>query len=217
MTEPFDSTAAAIVAIVESLAAGTMAAADAAIALAPLLSDLAPAQWDQLSKVIQVLGRVEGQLFVTGAPADTLGAIGSTAIDMTAKLFYGPKTALGWGAGEPFVGATGPSGTITSVTTETTAVGTTADVVLGGTPEARTLHFKIPDTVASAAAYFEMMGRGDLYGIDTLGAAARFAASGREMLFAGSYHRRGLSEGDEPSDLSGWTFARTGEGTALTL
>ena len=159
MAEPFDTIAAAIADIIARVTAGTLAEADAALELAPLLVDLAPPQWEQLAKVIQVLGRVEGQLFTDGPPADTLGAIGSTAVDMAAKIFYGPKTALGWGAGEAFVGATGPSGTITAVSVVTGAIGSDASIALGGTPQARTIQFTIPrgntgpsGTITSASA-----------------------------------------------------------------
>jgi hypothetical protein len=70
--------------------------------ISPLLVDLAPTEWEQLAKVIQVLGRVGDLLIVNSAPADTLGLEGSSALDVTNKMFYGPKTVAGWGIGTSF-------------------------------------------------------------------------------------------------------------------
>jgi hypothetical protein len=110
MAEPFDTIAAQIAEIIKDVSDGAMTEAAAAAALIPLISGLAPVQWEQLAKVIQVLGRVEGQLFTDGVPADTLGVVGSTAIDLTAKVFYGPKTVDGWVTSFSMVGSTGPTG-----------------------------------------------------------------------------------------------------------
>ena len=112
MAEPFDTLSTNLAEIIKDVSTGALSEAAAQPLLVPLLSALAPVQWEQLAKVVQVLGRVEGQLFTEGPPASTLGAIGSTAVDLTNKMFYGPKTAGGWGSGS-FYGTyiTGPVGT----------------------------------------------------------------------------------------------------------
>ena len=63
------------------------------------------------SLLVQTLGRIDGTLIVDGPPEPELGDIGAVAIDLTNKLFYGPKTGDGWGDGEPLIGATGTDGT----------------------------------------------------------------------------------------------------------
>jgi hypothetical protein len=45
-----------------------------------------------------------------GAPAATLGAVGDYYFDNVNDLFYGPKTAAGWGTGVSLRGQTGPQG-----------------------------------------------------------------------------------------------------------
>jgi hypothetical protein len=66
----------------------------------PTLTDLAIILQDTLS-------RIDNLVFTTGAPADELGTINSVALDVAAKVLYGPKTALGWGPGTALTGADG--------------------------------------------------------------------------------------------------------------
>ena len=99
MAEPFDSIALALADIIDRRVTGAINEATMATEIAPLLVDLAPTEWEQLIKVVQVLGRVKDLLLVTGAPSADLGLIGASALDVTNKMFYGPKTGAGWGAG----------------------------------------------------------------------------------------------------------------------
>ena len=145
MAEPFDTLAAQLTDVIERLAAGSVGSFDASAEIAAIMSELAPDQWAQLTQVIEVMGRVDGMLFVTGTPAPSLGVVGATAVDLVNGKFWPPKTELGWTtAAIDFVGATGPAGTITSVSAEGIAPGASPEAVAGGTPSARTIHFKIP-------------------------------------------------------------------------
>lgn len=58
-----------------------------------------------------LLTRIEPFILTSGKPGAGVGAVGSIAIDMTAKVAYGPKAASGadpWGDGDPFL--QGPAG-----------------------------------------------------------------------------------------------------------
>ena len=57
-----------------------------------------------------------------GAPAAGAGAVGDFYIDITAKLLYGPNTAVGWGTGVSLVGPMGAAGAVG-------AAGTPAQVI----------------------------------------------------------------------------------------
>ncbi|KQC00182.1 collagen-like protein [Pedobacter sp. Hv1] len=46
-----------------------------------------------------------------GTPTSTTGANGDFYLDLTSSLFYGPKTAAGWGTGFAMKGANGAAGT----------------------------------------------------------------------------------------------------------
>lgn len=62
----------------------------------------------ELAIILQdTLTRIDNLVFTTGAPAAELGTINSVALDVVAKVLYGPKTALGWGAGTLLTGADG--------------------------------------------------------------------------------------------------------------
>jgi len=69
----------------------------------PTLTDIAAILQD-------TLGRIDNTIIVTATPSPDLGTIGAVAIDLENNLIYGPKTALGWGAGRPTVGSEGPEG-----------------------------------------------------------------------------------------------------------
>ena len=53
------------------------------------------------------LTRIDNLVFTTGAPSAELGTINSVALDVVAKVLYGPKTAAGWGPGTLLTGADG--------------------------------------------------------------------------------------------------------------
>ncbi|VTO10707.1 hypothetical protein [Brevundimonas vancanneytii] len=55
------------------------------------------------NQLLIVAGRIPGVITVTGPPANTLGAIGSSAFWAEERTWYGPKTAEGW---PPGVGVT---------------------------------------------------------------------------------------------------------------
>lgn len=69
----------------------------------PTLTDIAAILQD-------TLGRIDNTIIVTATPSPDLGTLGAVAIDLENNLIYGPKTALGWGAGRPTVGGEGPEG-----------------------------------------------------------------------------------------------------------
>lgn len=69
----------------------------------PTLTDIAAILQD-------TLGRIDNTIIITAPPSPDLGTIGAVAIDLENNLIYGPKTALGWGAGRPTVGGEGPEG-----------------------------------------------------------------------------------------------------------
>lgn len=52
-----------------------------------------------------------------GAPAASLGNVGDFYLDLTAFLFYGPKTTAGWGSGVEIRGAQGNANVITDTFT----------------------------------------------------------------------------------------------------
>lgn len=99
MTAPYDSAADELAAIIEQIADGALSPEAAAPLIAAQLAAVAPTQFLQYSKILQVQGRIEGMFITEGAPNDVLGAVGSTALDLTNRVFYGPKTEEGWGAG----------------------------------------------------------------------------------------------------------------------
>lgn len=151
MSAPYDAAAEALADIFDQIRAGTLTPADAAPLISAELEAVAPTEFLQFNKIEQVLGRITGLFFVDGVPADTLGAPGASAIDLTAHKFYGPKDAVdGWPAGVTFVGATGPAGTITGASAHALTAGATPTVTLGGTPQARTFDFGIPAPDLSA-------------------------------------------------------------------
>lgn len=218
MAEPFDTLAAQLTDVIERLAAGSVGSFDASAEIAAIMSGLAPDQWAQLTQVIQVMGRVDGMLFVTGTPAATLGAVGSTAVDLVNGKFWPPKTALGWTV-DPidFVGAQGPAGTITSVATEIIAAGSPVEVVAGGTAEERTLLFRLPDVTTLTGSLIDILGRADLYEMDRTYDATQFLSRGIELLFAEDYYRIGPEVRDDITDLAGFACTRSTVGYAKRL
>ena len=55
------------------------------------------------------LTRVDGLVFTNGAPSSGVGTLDSMALDVAAKVLYGPKTVAGWGAGTLLTGDSGPA------------------------------------------------------------------------------------------------------------
>lgn len=102
MAEPFDSLGVTLADIIQRYKDAIITEAAMAVELSPVLAQLAPTEWTQLAKVIQVLGRVGDLLIVNAVPESSLGLVGATALDVTNKMFYGPKTASGWGIGTSF-------------------------------------------------------------------------------------------------------------------
>lgn len=51
------------------------------------------------NQLLIVAGRIPGVITVTGPPANTLGAVGSSAFWAEKRTWYGPKTAEGWPPG----------------------------------------------------------------------------------------------------------------------
>jgi hypothetical protein len=78
------------------------------------LEDLIPVLEELSVDNRSVLTRIEPVILTTGKPGAGVGAVGAIAIDMTAKVAYGPKASTGadpWGDGEAFAqGPTGPQG-----------------------------------------------------------------------------------------------------------
>ena len=78
------------------------------------LEDLIPVLEELSVDNRSVLTRIEPVILTTGKPGAGVGAVGAIAIDMTAKVAYGPKASSGadpWGDGEAFAqGPTGPQG-----------------------------------------------------------------------------------------------------------
>lgn len=60
------------------------------------------------NQLLIVAGRIPGVITVTGPPANTLGAVGSSAFWAEERTWYGPKTAEGWPPG--VVVTQGPDG-----------------------------------------------------------------------------------------------------------
>ncbi len=60
------------------------------------------------NQLLIVAGRIPGVITVTGPPANTLGAVGSSAFWAEERTWYGPKTAEGWPPG--VVVTQGPEG-----------------------------------------------------------------------------------------------------------
>lgn len=162
------------------LAAGTITEAQAAAELG-----VATADWPTRSlsnaglaeQLSRFKARVNGLILTDGPPADDLGGINAIAIDLTAKVFYGPKTSEGWGTGFSMIGGVvsfrangthlqyqvgaegwqnitplsaiqGPAGTIVSATIESLDPDEDPEIELGGTASARTMHFKLPTAIA---------------------------------------------------------------------
>lgn len=215
MSEPYDGAATSFVALIQQLQAGSISAYDAALALAPVLAAFSPDDTTQFGEVIKVLGRVDGMLLVDGPPANTLGTVGATAIDLDAQLFYPPKTEAGWTApAVPFVGGQGPAGQISSATVTLIDASLPASIVLGGTAENRTMEFRLPNPTQAATALFDIMARSSFYAISDLGFAAKFASAGLEMDFLSGYYRQGINVRAALANVVGWSFARTSTGTA---
>lgn len=102
MAEPFDTAAVQMADVIQRYKDGIITEAAMATALSPILATLAPEAWEQLALCAAALGRV-GDLFIVNAPPPaTLGLIGSSALDITNKMFYGLKTSAGWGVGVSF-------------------------------------------------------------------------------------------------------------------
>jgi len=78
------------------------------------LEDLIPVLEELSVDNRSVLTRIEPVILTTGKPGAGVGAVGAIAIDMTAKVAYGPKASSGadpWGDGEAFgEGPMGPQG-----------------------------------------------------------------------------------------------------------
>jgi hypothetical protein len=78
------------------------------------LEDLIPVLQELSVDNRSVLTRIEPVILTTGKPGAGVGAVGAIAIDMTARVAYGPKASTGadpWGDGEAFAqGPTGPQG-----------------------------------------------------------------------------------------------------------
>jgi chemotaxis protein histidine kinase CheA len=75
------------------------------------LEDLIPVLEELSVDNRSLLTRIEPFILTTGKPGVEVGAVGSIAIDMTAKVAYGPKASSGadpWGDGDPFT--EGPAG-----------------------------------------------------------------------------------------------------------
>jgi hypothetical protein len=216
MSEPYDGAATSFVALIQQLQAGSISAYDAALALAPILATFSPDDTTQFGEVIKVLGRVDGMLLVDGPPANTLGTVGATAIDLDAQLFYPPKTEAGWTApAVPFVGGQGPAGQISSATVTLIDASLPASIVLGGTAENRTMEFRLPNPTQAAVSLFDIMARSSLYGISSdLGLAAKFASAGLEMNFLTGYYRQGINLRGALANVVGWSFTRASTGTA---
>lgn len=141
MAEPFDTLAEQLAeALGLTLDAGQLAA------VSGVLAALEPEVLAQLRQSMSFLGRIDGLMFLSEPPTNAIGQPGSVAIDLDNKVFYGPKdAATGWPEGEAFLsGPQGPAGTITAVTVATGAAGSNASILVGGTPEARTLALTIP-------------------------------------------------------------------------
>ncbi|WP_295169676.1 hypothetical protein [uncultured Brevundimonas sp.] len=137
MAEPFDTLAQRLK---DALTTGDVAE------VAGVLADLEPDVLTQLRESMVLLGRYDGFLFTEGPPPNSIGAPDAMAIDRINRVLYGPKDALtGWPAGTPFAeGPQGPAGTITSFTVATGAPGSSASIVQGGTPSARTYALTVP-------------------------------------------------------------------------
>lgn len=215
MSEPYDGAATSFVALIQQLQAGSISAYDAALALAPVLAAFSPDDTTQFGEVIKVLGRVDGMLLVDGPPANTLGTVGATAIDLDAQLFYPPKTEAGWTApAVPFVGGQGAAGQISSATVTLIDASLPASIVLGGTAQNRTMEFRLPNPTQAATVLFDIMARSSLYAISDLGFAAKFASAGLEMDFLSGYYRQGINVRAALADVAGWSFTRASTGTA---
>lgn len=215
MSEPYDTAAVSFVDLIQQLQEGTISAYDAALALTPILATFSPDDTTQFGEVIKVLGRVDGMLLVDGPPANTLGTVGATAIDLAAQLYYPPKTEAGWTApAVPFVGGQGPAGQISSATVTLIDASLPASLVLGGTAQNRTMEFRLPSPTQAATALFDIMARSSLYAINDLGFAAKFASAGLELDFLSGYYRQGINIRAALANVTGWSFTRSGAGTA---
>lgn len=225
MAEPFDTLAAEQITLLEGLIAGTIDPEDATGDLAQIFEALS-LNSGVLEAVKATLGRVRGMFVVSAPPSDFLGVPGSTAIDLTNRIWYGPKDVVtGWPTGVAFIdqgptgptgpqgpqGETGDGGDIVEVTIETLAPGANATVTRGGTPGARTLHFGIPrgDTGADTASIvLEVQERVDGYGLALPGQVASFVGRAIEADFVADYVRKGLEIGAAILDLDDVTLTR---------
>lgn len=68
---------------------------------------LPPELLELIEQLNQIAGRLKGAILTAGAPDNLVGAEGSVAIDPYARVWYGPKTAEGWGEGVALSGADG--------------------------------------------------------------------------------------------------------------
>lgn len=127
--------------------AGTISEAEAAAEIAAATSNWPTrtlSNADLARRVSAVLANLRGLIETNGPPTLEQGAPGTFAFDSVNIAFYGPKTADGWGEPRSLLGNAGPSGVITDVDVELVAWGAAAEVVLGGTPEARSILLKLP-------------------------------------------------------------------------
>lgn len=99
MPEPFTTISDTQIDLIRDMI--TAAQTDAAVKAAwePTLVDLAPTEWEQLSKVIAFTGRVTDLILYEGAPPADLGLVNAVLLDTVNKRLYGPKTVAGWGVG----------------------------------------------------------------------------------------------------------------------
>lgn len=71
----------------------------------PTLEDLIPVLTELSVDNRNLLTRLDPFFLTTGKPGAGVGAVGSVAVDLTARIVYGPKASSGadpWGDGDPF-------------------------------------------------------------------------------------------------------------------
>lgn len=195
MAEPFDTLAAEQITLLEGLIAGTIEPEAATGDLAQIFEALS-LNSGVLEAVKATLGRVRGMFVVSAPPSDFLGVPGSTAIDLTNRIWYGPKDAVtGWPTGVAFIdqGPTGPTGP-QGPQGETGPQGATGPQGPTGT-----------DTATVALQIME--GFGDLP--LTIAQAAAHTRRGIHLKFAEGYFRNGLEVESSIADLAGFTCVRS--------
>lgn len=107
MSEPFDGLGLSLADVIDRLFQGQITKAEAATALAPILSATSDGDVGALvEEVIGVLGRVTGIIPVEvpdeqDRPSNLIGAPGSYAWERRRKIFWGPKDKVtGWPEGD---------------------------------------------------------------------------------------------------------------------